>query len=112
GPGVVTDSPTLKLKVSIIPPTAPSCTERHIDSMSSASRSNALFAAALAFAVLASNEASAADVTPYAAPTRSGPQWQGAYVGANVGYQWGDVGNSRTSPSGVAGGVQAGYNWQ
>ena len=38
--------------------------------------------------------------------------WAGPYVGANLGYAWGDVTNSITSPSGVIGGVQAGYNWQ
>lgn len=38
--------------------------------------------------------------------------WAGPYLGANVGYAWGDVTNSGASPSGVAGGIQAGYNWQ
>ncbi|WP_458757984.1 outer membrane protein [Afipia sp. TerB] len=38
--------------------------------------------------------------------------WAGPYLGANVGYAWGDVTNSGTSPSGVAGGLQAGYSWQ
>jgi outer membrane immunogenic protein len=38
--------------------------------------------------------------------------WAGPYVGANLGYAWGDITNSITSPSGVVGGVQAGYNWQ
>jgi outer membrane immunogenic protein len=38
--------------------------------------------------------------------------WAGPYVGANLGYAWGDVTNSIASPSGVIGGVQAGYNWQ
>jgi outer membrane immunogenic protein len=38
--------------------------------------------------------------------------WAGPYVGANLGYAWGDVTNSITSPSGVLGGIQAGYNWQ
>ena len=38
--------------------------------------------------------------------------WAGPYVGANVGYQWGDITNSIASPSGFAGGVQGGYNWQ
>ena len=39
-------------------------------------------------------------------------RWMGPYVGANVGYQWGDIDNNPTQPSGIAGGIQAGYNWQ
>ena len=38
--------------------------------------------------------------------------WAGPYLGGNVGYAWGSVGNSLTRPSGFEGGVQAGYNWQ
>lgn len=38
--------------------------------------------------------------------------WAGPYLGANVGYAWGDVTNNGASPSGPAGGLQAGYNWQ
>jgi outer membrane immunogenic protein len=38
--------------------------------------------------------------------------WAGPYVGANVGYGWGDITHSIASPSGVNGGIQAGYNWQ
>ena len=38
--------------------------------------------------------------------------WQGPYVGANLGHQWSRVSNSAAKPSGIAGGVQAGYNWQ
>lgn len=38
--------------------------------------------------------------------------WAGFYAGVNVGYQWGDVNRNPTQPSGVMGGVQAGYNWQ
>jgi outer membrane immunogenic protein len=36
----------------------------------------------------------------------------GPYVGVNLGYQWGDITNNPTQPAGVAGGIQAGYNWQ
>ena len=36
--------------------------------------------------------------------------WQGPYVGANLGYQWGSVTGKPAEPTGVAGGVQAGYN--
>ena len=38
--------------------------------------------------------------------------WAGPYLGANLGYAWGSVDNNPTKPSGFAGGVQAGYNWQ
>ncbi len=38
--------------------------------------------------------------------------WAGPYLGANLGYEWGSVQSSLTKPSGFAGGVQAGYNWQ
>lgn len=38
--------------------------------------------------------------------------WNGWYIGANLGYQWGRVTNNPTEPSGIAGGIQGGYNWQ
>ena len=38
--------------------------------------------------------------------------WAGPYLGGNIGYGWGSVDNNPTKPSGFAGGVQAGYNWQ
>jgi len=38
--------------------------------------------------------------------------WAGPYIGGNLGYEWGSVSNNPTKPSGFAGGVQAGYNWQ
>src|ERR1700682_5599610 len=38
--------------------------------------------------------------------------WAGPYLGGNLGYAWGSVDNNLTKPSGFAGGVQAGYNWQ
>ena len=54
--------------------------------------------------------ASAAD---YYAPAPFGPySWAGPYLGALAGYEWGTVSNSPTQPSGFAGGVDAGYNWQ
>src|SRR5688500_10503791 len=39
-------------------------------------------------------------------------RWMGPYLGANLGYQWGSIDNNPTEPSGIAGGLQAGYNWQ
>src|SRR3954469_21077669 len=38
--------------------------------------------------------------------------WAGPYLGANLGYGWGTVDNNLAKPSGLLGGVQAGYNWQ
>ena len=38
--------------------------------------------------------------------------WAGPYIGGNLGYAWGSVDNNPTKPSGFAGGVQAGYNFQ
>jgi outer membrane immunogenic protein len=38
--------------------------------------------------------------------------WAGPYLGGNLGYAWGSIDNNPTKPSGFAGGVQAGYNWQ
>src|ERR1700712_2083999 len=38
--------------------------------------------------------------------------WAGPYLGGNLGYAWGTVDNNLPKPSGFAGGVQAGYNWQ
>jgi len=38
--------------------------------------------------------------------------WAGPYLGGNLGYAWGSVDNNPTKPSGFAGGVQGGYNWQ
>jgi outer membrane immunogenic protein len=38
--------------------------------------------------------------------------WAGPYLGANLGYAWGSVDNNPTKPTGIAGGVQVGYNWQ
>ena len=75
-----------------------------------------LFAAALAIAVL-TGHAQAADIG-YGQPQYAPPpppvayRWMGPYFGANVGYLWGDVDNSGAQPSGLAGGIQAGYNWQ
>lgn len=86
--------------------------------------SSALLAAA---AVAATGAASAADLTPnfyggtpsYFALTWPGTwpstwpnTWTGPYVGATLGYEWGSVDNNPTRPNGVAGGFEAGFNWQ
>jgi outer membrane immunogenic protein len=50
---------------------------------------------------------------PRAAPyTVAAYPWMGPYLGVNVGYAWGSVDNNWTKPSGVAGGLQVGYNFQ
>jgi outer membrane immunogenic protein len=66
-------------------------------------------------AVALAAPAEAADLTPnyYTAPApyyASG--WAGPYIGATAGYEWGTIDNSATHPSGFAGGVEAGWNWQ
>jgi outer membrane immunogenic protein len=50
----------------------------------------------------------------YSAPAATGSyyNWAGPYAGINIGYQWGKVVNNVTDPSGIAGGLQGGYNWQ
>ena len=59
--------------------------------------------------------AAAADIVrgvAFAAAPFSAFNWNGFYVGANLGYQWGSVTNwGGGSPSGIAGGGQLGYNW-
>ena len=73
----------------------------------------AIVSAAMSLAV----SAQAADLgyqrraEPYA-PQPLVYSWVGPYIGANLGYGWGDISHNPTSPSGVLGGVQAGYNWQ
>ena len=77
-----------------------------------------LFGAIALVAAFSAAPASAADLsrnsTPYmTAPTNYGPyRWTGPYVGANLGYEWGTVTHLPGNPSGFAGGVQGGYNWQ
>jgi outer membrane immunogenic protein len=74
----------------------------------------AIFAAAAL--VGAAGTAGAADIprgAPYYSPGPLGAyNWIGPYVGGNLGYQWGATTNNPTRPRGVAGGIQAGYNWQ
>jgi opacity protein-like surface antigen len=75
-----------------------------------------LGAVALSAAVWAAS-AKAADLYGSRAPyTVNQPlnmySWAGPYLGGNLGYGWGSVDNNPTKPSGFAGGVQAGYNWQ
>ncbi len=49
----------------------------------------------------------------YTAPASySAYSWAGPYLGGTLGYEWGNVSNNPTHPSGVAGGLEAGFNWQ
>jgi len=83
--------------------------------------SKTILGGVIATALCVSATAQAADMygrrpQPYAQPyTVSQPlanSWIGPYIGGNLGYGWGDVSNNGTKPSGVLGGLQAGYNWQ
>jgi len=73
----------------------------------------------LAIAVAAAAGAvQAADLPGGPAPYYSSPapvgiyNWGGFYAGANAGYAWGKITNSSVEPSGLAGGIQGGFNWQ
>src|SRR5580700_3233265 len=65
---------------------------------------------------VAGGAASAADLphpSYYTAPAPlSAYSWTGPYLGGNLGYDWGSISNNPARPSGFAGGVQGGYNWQ
>jgi outer membrane immunogenic protein len=84
-----------------------------------------LFAGAAVAVLALASPASATDLPQMAAPTARAParavgyNWNGSYIGANIGYSWGKwdstgtVQNGADSPSvnGVLGGIQIGYNW-
>ena len=65
---------------------------------------------------LSSGSGRAADFShaPYYTPgdPLSALSWIGPYLGGNLGYEWGSTSNNPTRPSGIAGGIQGGYNWQ
>jgi outer membrane immunogenic protein len=76
-----------------------------------------LVRAAALIAALITTPAAAADLYTKAPAFAAAPinvySWNGVYVGANLGYQWGSVTNwGGGSPSGITGGGQIGYNWQ
>ena len=64
--------------------------------------------AAAMVASLATSPAAAADLSRgYTAPAPyTAFSWAGLYAGANLGYQFGSVSNSNTSPNGFMGGLQ------
>jgi len=81
--------------------------------------SKIIFGAIVAAATCVTATAQAADMygrRPYSQPyTVNQPlanSWMGPYIGGNLGYGWGDVSNNGARPSGVLGGLQAGYNYQ
>jgi outer membrane immunogenic protein len=68
-----------------------------------------------AAAITTAGAASAADYPrpPYAMPYLvSIHNWSGPYLGGQLGYQWSSATNNPARPSGIAGGVRGGYNWQ
>jgi outer membrane immunogenic protein len=74
---------------------------------------------ALAAGIASAAAATAAMAADYPRPGYYAPPpppriftWVGPYLGLNTGYQWGDVTNNANQPSGIFGGIQAGYNWQ
>ncbi len=73
---------------------------------------------AATIAALAAGTTRAADIyggAPYAATPAAyiaQNNWTGPYIGANIGYQIGKTSLFSLEPSGLAGGVQGGYNWQ
>jgi outer membrane immunogenic protein len=76
-----------------------------------------ILAMTVASLMAAAGTATAADLprssAPYYSPAPASVyNWGGAYAGLNVGYEWGRITNSSVSPSGLEGGLQAGYNWQ
>jgi outer membrane immunogenic protein len=79
-------------------------------------RATALLVTVAGGAALAANAVTAADLPHPSYYTATAPlsaySWTGAYLGGNLGYEWGTTSNNPTRPSGVAGGVQGGYNWQ
>jgi outer membrane immunogenic protein len=67
------------------------------------------------WAFVLAGAARAADIAPRypAAPVPYHDfSWAGPYAGVTLGYQWGSIDNNPTRPSGVAGGLEAGFNWQ
>jgi len=74
--------------------------------------------AAVALVAAGATTAHAADMpyrsrAPYTvAQPLNAYSWAGPYLGGTLGYEWGNVSNSGAKPSGFAGGVTGGYNWQ
>src|SRR6185503_1600983 len=71
----------------------------------------ARLASVVATFALLSGAAFAVDLQSYPTGTNA-YSWEGFYVGVNTGYQGGSIHHNPARPTGVAGGVQAGYNAQ
>jgi outer membrane immunogenic protein len=72
-----------------------------------------LIAASLAGAIPCFASAGGLAPADYRAPVRYLTfNWAGPYVGATLGYEWGSVDHNPTNPTGVAGGLEAGLDWQ
>ncbi len=69
---------------------------------------------ALAVSTISATRAADFPSAPYyTAPAPvSAFSWIGPYIGGTLGYEWGTVHNNPTRPNGVAGGFEAGFNWQ
>jgi outer membrane immunogenic protein len=68
------------------------------------------------FVAVVGGAAAAADLPHPSYYTATAPlsaySWTGPYLGGNLGYEWGATSNNPTRPSGFAGGIEGGYNWQ
>jgi outer membrane immunogenic protein len=73
-----------------------------------------ILGAALSLAVTGAAMAADFPASPYytAPAPYSAYGWAGPYLGATLGYEWGQVSNNPTQPSGVTGGIEGGFNWQ
>lgn len=75
-----------------------------------------LLGGAIAITIAGASAAAAADFPAsnyYTAPASySAYSWAGPYIGGTLGYEWGQVSNNPTRPSGIAGGIDGGFNWQ
>jgi outer membrane immunogenic protein len=81
---------------------------------SSTFRGAAFFGAVASLA--ACGAAAAADLPAYyysaPEPATAGYSWVGPYIGGTLGYERGTIANNPTHPSGAAGGIDGGFNWQ
>jgi outer membrane immunogenic protein len=80
-----------------------------------ASKISGILLMAASSATAMTSVATAADLASiyYGGPARYFAfTWAGPYAGGTLGYEWGTIDNNPTHPNGVAGGLEAGFNWQ
>jgi outer membrane immunogenic protein len=80
-----------------------------------ASKISGILLMAASSATAMTSVATAADLASiyYGGPARNFAfTWAGPYAGGTLGYEWGTIDNNPTHPNGVAGGLEAGFNWQ